>query len=128
MKHAQFIEKVAERANVSLGQAESLTQATLQTLAERISGGEARDLAAQLPKQLQPFLIKNEEDAERFGLDEFIRRVALRAGVERELADTGARAVMQTLHGAVSRGEFEDVMAQLPREFQELVPMAVRRT
>jgi uncharacterized protein (DUF2267 family) len=128
MKHAQFIEKVAERANVSLGQAESLTQATLQTLAERISGGEARDLAAQLPKQLQPFLIKDREEAEAFGLDEFVRRVALRAGVDRELAGTGARAVMQTLHGAVSRGEFEDVMAQLPREFQELVPMAVRRS
>jgi uncharacterized protein (DUF2267 family) len=127
MKYVQFIEKVSERANVSLGQAEALTQATLQTLAERITGGEAADLAAQLPAELRGFLAKNREHAEAFDLGEFVRRVSLRAGVDRELADRGVRAVFQTLHGAVSGGEFEDVMAQLPKEFRELVPTATRR-
>jgi uncharacterized protein (DUF2267 family) len=36
-------------------------------------------------------------------------------------------AVFQTLYAAVSAGEFEDVLAQLPKEFQNLVPTAVKR-
>jgi uncharacterized protein (DUF2267 family) len=127
MKYVQFIEKVAEQSNVSLGQAELVTQATLMTLAERITGGEARDLAAQLPKELRPFLDKNREQAEGFDLDEFVRRVSVRAGLDRETAERGVRAVFQTMHVAVSGGEFQDVMSQLPKEFQQLVAIPTKR-
>jgi uncharacterized protein (DUF2267 family) len=127
MRYAQFIEKVAERTGGSLGQAEALAQATLLTLADRITGGEARDLAAQLPSELRDFLDKKEEPAEAFDLDEFVHRVSLRAGVDRDTARKGVAAVLQTLYAAVSTGEFEDVLAQLPKEFQNLVPTAVRR-
>lgn len=128
MKYAQLVEKVAERmGGTSLGQAESLTQATLLTLADRITGGEARDLAAQLPKELKPFLDKKQESAEGFDLNEFIRRVGLRAGVDRDTAHRGVEAVFQTLDAAVSTGEFQDIMAQLPKEFQNLVPTLVKR-
>jgi uncharacterized protein (DUF2267 family) len=128
MKYAQLIEKVWERMGAgSLGQAEAVTQATLLTLAERITGGEARDLAAQLPKEVQAFLDKKEEPAEAFDLNEFVRRVSLRAGVDRDTAQRGVQAVFQTLYAAVSTGEFSDVMSQLPKEFQDLVPALVKR-
>ncbi|MCW2640097.1 MAG: hypothetical protein JWP76_2403 [Dactylosporangium sp.] len=127
MKYVQFIEKVSERMGGSLGQAEAVTQATLLTLAERITGGEARDLAAQLPTELREFLHKKDEPAEAFDLNEFVRRVSLRADVDRDTANKGVPAVFQTLHAAVSTGEFEDVLAQLPKEFQNLVPTAVKR-
>jgi uncharacterized protein (DUF2267 family) len=127
MKYVQFIENVRERTGVSLGQAEALTQATLQTLAERITGDEARDLAAQLPKELWEFLNKTKQGAEAFDLDEFIRRASLRADVDRELARNAVQAVFQTVHAAVTDGEFEDVVAQLPKEFQELMPTVPRR-
>jgi uncharacterized protein (DUF2267 family) len=129
MKYVQFIEKVAERtAGASLAQAEAITEATLRTLAERITSGEARDLAAQLPKELQePLTAGVDEQAEAFGLREFVRRVAERAGVDETLAQEGARAVLLTLRGAVSHGEFDDVMAQLPEEFRQLLrPVASR--
>jgi uncharacterized protein (DUF2267 family) len=127
MKYVRFIEKVAERMGGSLGQAEAVTQATLLTLAERITGGEARDLAAQLPTELREFLTTTDEPAERFDLDEFVRRVSIRAGVDRDTASRGVPAVFQTLHGAVSTGEFQDVLGQLPKEFQNLVPELIRR-
>jgi uncharacterized protein (DUF2267 family) len=77
MKFEEFIGSVAERAGVSTEEAEPLARAALRTLAERITGGEARDLAAQLPIPLQnPLLAVTEEEAEPFGLDEFIRRTA----------------------------------------------------
>ena len=52
MKYDEFIARVAENVGVSSAEAEKLPSATLETLAERISGGEARDLAAQLPLPL----------------------------------------------------------------------------
>jgi uncharacterized protein (DUF2267 family) len=122
MKYNEFIDLVAERANVSREQAEKLTFATLTTLAERITGGEARDLAAQLPARLHTPLVPAEEEAEGFTLDEFIRRTAERAGTDRATADIGMAAVMTTLRDAVTPREFDHVMSQLPQQFRGLTP------
>lgn len=121
MNHDEFISKVAERASVPKGEAERLTRATLMTLAERITGGEARDLADQLPTQLKDALIPSQEPAEAFGLDEFVTRVARRAAVDEAEAKDGVRAVFSTLREAVSPGEFDDVMSQLPKEYDEVL-------
>ena len=120
MDHDRFIKLVAERAGVSREQAEALTEATLATLAQRITGGEAKDLASQLPKPLQPPLLRPDEPAERFDLDEFTRRVATRAGLDPEQAGNGVRAVFATVREAVTGGEFDDVLAQLPADFRQL--------
>jgi uncharacterized protein (DUF2267 family) len=106
MNHEQFVSSAAERAGVDPEQAEAHTRAVLATLAERITGGEARDLAAQLPVPLQNPLLSGDEEAEAFSLDEFIRRAAQRAGTDRDTADIGVAAVMTTLRESVSSGEF----------------------
>jgi uncharacterized protein (DUF2267 family) len=118
MNHEQFVSSVAERAGVDPEHAEELTRAALATLAERITCGEARDLAAQLPVPLHNPLLSTDEEAEAFSLDEFIRRTAQRAGTDRDTADIGVAAVMTTLRESVSSGEFDDVMSQLPQEFR----------
>jgi uncharacterized protein (DUF2267 family) len=118
MNHEQFVSSVVERAGVDPEQAEALTRAVLATLAERITGGEARHLGAQLPVPLQNPLLSADEEAEAFSLDEFIRRTARRAGTDRDTADIGVAAVMTTLRESISSGEFDDVMSQLPQEFR----------
>jgi uncharacterized protein (DUF2267 family) len=120
MDYEEFEDKVAGRAGVPRDRAGVLIQATLQTLAERITGGEADDLAAQLPKQMKEWLTRTDEPAESFGLDEFIRRVSERAQVAPGEAGDAARAVFRTLREAVTGGEFDDMMSQLPDEFSEL--------
>jgi uncharacterized protein (DUF2267 family) len=55
---------------------------------------------------------------------EFVRRVSERAGVDAVLALEGVRAVFTTLREAVTGGEFDDVMSQLPKEFLEVVEPA----
>ncbi len=117
MRYEQFMERVSTQAMVPEDDAAILTYATLETLAERITGGEAKDLAAQLPKALQEPLMPTIEPAERFGFDEFVRRVAIRGGVDVDLAADGVQAVFATLREAVTGGEFDDVMSQLPKEF-----------
>jgi uncharacterized protein (DUF2267 family) len=53
MKHDECIGQGQHRARLSSrGEAERATRATLETLAERLVGGEAKDLAAQLPPEI----------------------------------------------------------------------------
>jgi uncharacterized protein (DUF2267 family) len=127
MTNEEFINAVARRAGVSTQQAESLTKAVLSALADRLTGGEADDVASQLPKGIKEAMLPTNPEAEPFGLSEFIERVVSRAGVTPEQAEVGARAVMTTLRDAITEGEFKDMMAQLPEEFEQLVQSASSR-
>jgi len=124
VQYEEFVNSVGRRAGLPRDEAEALTHATLRVLAERISGGEAEDLKAQMPKELQPDLIPPQEEAQRFGADQFARRVARRTGISEADAGAGVIAVLATIRDAVDPGEFDDVLAQLGREFAELVDAA----
>ena len=117
----QFVTTIAQAARIGFDQAERATEATLQTLAERIDAGEARHLAAELPDETAPWLATT-TPAEGLGIDEFLRRVAEREGVDIETAERHAAAVFMALHRAVSPQEFADLIAQLPKELAPLLP------
>ncbi|GDY71600.1 hypothetical protein SAV31267_010850 [Streptomyces avermitilis] len=53
MDDKEFFQAVADRAGLSREEAADLTRATLETLARRLSDGEARDLALELPERLR---------------------------------------------------------------------------
>lgn len=120
MTYDEFINAVEQRAHVPRDQAEKVTTATLETLSERITSGEADDLASQLPKPLKE-PITPRDGAEPFGLDEFNRRVAERAGVPPSEAERDVRAVLTTLRESITGGEFEDLINQLPDEFWKVI-------
>ncbi|MGR6319941.1 DUF2267 domain-containing protein [Micromonospora soli] len=124
MEYEDFINAVALRAKVSTDQAATLTRVTLETLANRISAGQAEDLAYQLPDGLDACLrtpLRREHATASFGLEEFVERVADRPDLDRALAGAGVRAVLTTLREAVTRDEFENAMAQLPNEFRQVI-------
>jgi uncharacterized protein (DUF2267 family) len=123
VEHDEFIDRVAERAGVRREYAAVLTQATLQVLAHRISGGQDLDLAAQLPEELtKPLRKAPQKLPEKYGFDEFVDKVRERApSAPREAALPGIRAVMLTLRDAVGDKEFRDTLDQLPQQFRELL-------
>jgi uncharacterized protein (DUF2267 family) len=127
VKYAEFIQAVARRPKMSSTQAEPITRATLETLAERLTGGQAQDLAAQLPQELQGYLRKPDERPEPFGLAEFFERVQKRAAVDLQSANDGVCAVLDTLREAVSAKEYGDFVDQLPKEFWQLTGPAANR-
>jgi uncharacterized protein (DUF2267 family) len=117
MDYDQFIEAVAQRAQVPRDEAEALARATLMTLSERINGGQARDLAEQLPDRMRGWLLPTDENAERFDPREFLRRVGVHAEVDTDRAEQGTRAALATLRDAVTRKEFSDMFCQLPKDY-----------
>jgi uncharacterized protein (DUF2267 family) len=126
LQYQEFLQRVEEQIGASEPAtqtqcaAEQAITATLETLSERLTGGEANDLAAQLPEELKAPLERSAEEAEGFSLEEFYGRVAEREGVDIETARNDASAVMSVLRVAVTPGQLDDLMAQLPSEFNVL--------
>ena len=120
MTYDHFIGQVQHRAKLaSEGHALRAVEATLQTLAERLEEEEAKHLAAQLPLALRPF-VESGEHRVRLSLHDFFHRVSDREKVDLPAATYHARVVVEVLQEAVSAGEIEDVLAELPAEFAPL--------
>lgn len=121
MNEEGFLTAVEQLAGVGRDVALLATRATLETLGERISGGEARDLAEQLPNELAPW-IGADGRAQGFDVDEFLRRVGERESVDPETAAKHARAVFTAVERAVEEDEFDDMVSELPKTFAPLLP------
>jgi len=122
LKYEEFITQVQRRADLgSRKEAERATWATFETLAERLAGGEAKDLAAQLPQELAAYLQQPLAGiGESLSLAEFFQRVSQREGVALPDASYHARVIIALLSEVVTMGEIENVKAQLPADFRKL--------
>jgi uncharacterized protein (DUF2267 family) len=126
-RYERFITTIEQRAGISWNAAERAARATLLTLGERISGGLAREIASELPPQVRKWLEDDGEDAEDFGADEFLRRVAEREEVDEETAEEHAKAVFAALARLVRGEEITRLAAQLPSEYRRLLWEATKR-
>lgn len=119
MKYNEFVGHVQNRARLaSNGEAVRAIHAALETLGERLAGGEASNLASQLPEEIGEYLRVERDEA--FSLDEFFQRVAKREGVDLPDATHHARAVISVLGEAISAGALANARAQLPDEYNPL--------
>jgi uncharacterized protein (DUF2267 family) len=121
MDDSSFIDVVATEAQLTREDAERAVHATLQTLGERIDRGQARQLAAELPPGIAPW-IATTTAAERFDADTFAERVARRAGFDDQVARRAVSAVLDAVAHAVSSKEWDDMVAELPAAYAPLLP------
>lgn len=132
MKTDEFYAKVRERGNYeSVAEAERVTNAVLGLLGRRLAGGEAKDLAAQLPPEVQqPLLAVRAEAGESsadersagdgFGVEEFLTRAASELDATAETAKWDTSAVLTTVAEAITGGELNQVLTQLQPGYAEL--------
>ncbi|MEV4680580.1 DUF2267 domain-containing protein [Streptomyces kurssanovii] len=122
MRHDEFLARVRERGEYAdQAEAAEITTVVLETLAHRITPGEAKDLSAQLPGALKEALkVDGEQRAESYGVEEFCRRVGERTGARQQTAQWDASAVLSTLADAVSPGELNQIISQLPSGYAVL--------
>jgi uncharacterized protein (DUF2267 family) len=131
MPAGEFWGRVRQRLGADDTAARQVTEAVLETLAERIAAGQVEDLIAQLDPLLHPPLRRGMSSAvpgaQRMPLEEFLQRVAVREGAdvdEVELLEEiseHARAVFATLAEAVSTEEWLDVTVELPEDYRGLI-------
>lgn len=126
MERSQFLSEVEARAEFdSRERAEDATAAVLRTLGERIVGGEADDLAAQLPEGVDDSLEAAESD-EQFDFEEFTDRVDDRLDDDDVSPKHSSQAVASVVVDAVSPGELRDVISEFPKNegYGELLALA----
>jgi uncharacterized protein (DUF2267 family) len=75
-----------------------------------------------LPKRLRPPLKSGGRRPERFGLEEFVERVARREDSSADSVRETTRAVMTTLAEVVGRGEIDYLRAQLSPDYSAVLP------
>jgi uncharacterized protein (DUF2267 family) len=117
----EFLRRVAERAGLDDQRAREATEAVLETFGERIADGEARDLAQQLPAPVAEPLLRPGGNAHAIPAKEFVHRVAEREQTLDFVAREHARAVLTTVRESVTVDEWDDTIAELPREYDELL-------
>ena len=76
----EFISRVQDRSRLrTLGEVVGTIHATLETLAERLTDDEAKDIASQLPREVAVYLLGSVLiEPDRMSLDEFLSRVMRR--------------------------------------------------
>ena len=123
MQEHEFVAAVKE----SLGlpdnpSAERAVRATLTVLGQRLQGGEAKDLASQLPGGLADEL-PDQGAGQRFDVDTFYRRIAEQEGDDVTVAQARqhARAIAKGLETALTDGEWQNFTSQLPQDFQDFL-------
>ncbi|MGP3981631.1 DUF2267 domain-containing protein [Streptomyces sp. KR80] len=137
MRYDELTGQVQIRAQLPDRQAaERAVRATLETLAERIPGGLADHLAAQLPieagEALRRITVAHEgspqqraywrDHGERFDITGFAGRIAWRAGVSEEVALQDAAVMFEVLDAAVSPGLMHRLHRALPSDIRALLP------
>jgi uncharacterized protein (DUF2267 family) len=117
-RYESFVTTIQQKAGNSWAEAEQAgaLEAVLETLAERISGGDADDVAAYPPDDLHPPLERDRD--RRQGAADVARRVrGPRRRMRGRLGRAGARPrpVLTTLREVIPDTEWSDLLAELPR-------------
>lgn len=125
MNREDLLDAVSDPAGLeSRDAAERATLATLRTLGEHVSAGEAEDPADELPRDLAEAVTdRSDETPESFSVEAFADRVAEREQREdpdRAEATRHVRAVMAALADAGLERELQEAREQLPNEFAAL--------
>src|SRR4051812_46157079 len=97
ISYEEFVGEVQHRAGlIARGDAVRAIHATMETLAEGLSTGEAPGLAPQLPREIGFHLQRQPwRRVQPLSLTDFFTRVCVRERVDRSLASRHARAVVQ---------------------------------
>lgn len=121
MQYQEFISEVKQKTNIqSDAMAEKAVRATLQTLSERLEGGEPNHIASQLPEEMKSFMKIKKNEIEKFNVEDFFKKVSERENTTLGEAKNHSQAVVSVLCNAITEGEVKYMMDQLPGEFESL--------
>ena len=121
MEQKVLVQAVAERTTLSREESADVTRAVLEGLADQLSDGEARRLAADLPESLaEQVPRRRRKGAHPVPVDDFVRQLSEHAGLTEDEARSGAGAVLAALREALSEDDYRHLVGQLPAGYTAL--------
>lgn len=117
MQEDEFHKLVQEASHLdTIDRAQVASEAVLGTVGETLTGGEAEDVASQLPPELASVIEDTDHDGAGYDRSEFVERVGEHlqgTDVEPNDAERYADGVADAITVALTEGELEDLKAQL---------------
>ena len=122
MDQKELARTVADRTRLSREESADITRAVLEGLADQLSEGEARRLAADFPDLADRLRVarRRTKEARPVGVRDFIKQVSQRTGLTDGDAGAGVGAVLAGLREALSEEEYRHLVGQLPAEYTGL--------
>lgn len=124
MNYTEILDRASDATGLDKAQVEKAVPAFLETLSLRLAEDEQQDLASQLPSELQDALHGTDPDVKKMSPDEFVSQFARRADLGQDTAREAVHGLWDTVAEAVSTGEAEEVITQLPAELASLFKQA----
>ena len=117
----EVYDRVADVARIDRDHARRATEAAMEALGDRISLGDADDLATFLPPDLGRALARGEAKssgaARPLSLDEFLAEIADLEGTDIQDAREHAPVVFAVLRHLIGDEPFRDVFEQVPDDY-----------
>jgi uncharacterized protein (DUF2267 family) len=113
MGYRELIKKVQHYSGFSDKESQEALDCTVGTLAAMLTEGERKDFASQLPMELQDVAMAAEPIEDKSEKD-LLHQIVERQHIDEGRAKKQLMASWQALKDAISKGEIEDIKAQLP--------------
>jgi uncharacterized protein (DUF2267 family) len=136
----EFMRRIERQTGADRAGAERVARAVLATLWTAVGPKEFADMSSQLPGDFVPLLESavleapprpRDEEPPFVGtlsFDQFLDRVAERAGLDRDQARKASEAVLEALAMRVSAGQVEDLRPFLPYELRPALDRGLTRS
>jgi uncharacterized protein (DUF2267 family) len=127
MDQKGLVRSVAERTTLSREESADITRAVLEGLAGQLSEGEARRLATDLPEPLAGEVYaprRRKKGAHPVRVNDFIRQLSGRTGLNDEDTRAGTGAVLAALRDALGKEDYGHLIGQLPSGYIGLMEAA----
>jgi uncharacterized protein (DUF2267 family) len=110
----EFVHRVATAQGVDTDSAARRVRALFYALSRAIPADALDPVVAELPRDFDPLLGPARRPPPPWPVEEFLDRVADRAGVDRDLAARATEATLEILAERIAGGEVRDLMHELP--------------
>lgn len=126
MDQRELARAVAERSGLSREESADISRAVLEGLADQLSEGEARRLAADFPDLAESLKAarRRKKEAHPVRVHDFVRQLSQRTGLTDGDASAGAGAVLAALRDALTEEDYSHLVGQLPAEYAGLAEAA----
>lgn len=115
MKYREMIKKVQLKSGFSDSESKDALEHMVESIAIRLTDGERKDFASQLPQELKDMALSVYPTMEYINKD-IIEDFMEIQGINEAHAKKQVHAAWDTLKEAISPGEINDIRAQLPNK------------
>ena len=115
MTYRELIKKVQHYSGFSDDESETALLLFVKYLAARLTPNERKDFASQLPADLKEVALTNEISRVKTAND-FIMQFCLEEDIDERHAKKQVMSAWKAIKDTVSKGEIEDIKAQLPND------------